>query len=162
MHSPSPTVLALIIADAVVSDAATGKHYIAGTFQTLAAVEFPAVLPGFAIYLAVTEGHGMVALELLFSARGPEDYRRRQRQLREGFEQLTMPDDVWDRALFVQAALSVAGEHRGVALPDLLIAATAERHRVTVLHYDHDYDLIAAVTGQPVQWIVPAGTADGD
>jgi uncharacterized protein DUF6941 len=64
MRSPPPTILALIIADAVVSDAATGKHYIAGTFQTLAAVEFPAVLPGFALYLAVTEGHGTVALEL--------------------------------------------------------------------------------------------------
>jgi predicted nucleic acid-binding protein len=48
---------------------------------------------------------------------------------------------------------------RGVKLPDLLVAATAERHDVTVLHYDHDFDLIADVTGQRVEWIVPRGRA---
>jgi len=42
-----------------------------------------------------------------------------------------------------------------------LIAATAERHSVTVLHYDHGYDLMASVTGQEVRWVVPRGTADG-
>ena len=37
-------------------------------------------------------------------------------------------------------------------------------HRITsteaaglvVLHYDHDFDLIASVTGQPVEWIATA------
>lgn len=103
---------------------------------------------------------GMVELEVLFSARSPDDYARRQRQLHDGFEQLAMPDEVWHRALEVQAVLATRSEHRGAALPDLLIAATAERHRVTVLHYDHEYDLIASVTGQEVRWIVPRGTAD--
>ena len=64
------------------------------------------------------------------------------------------------RALEVQAALATHSEHRGAALPDLLIAATAERHRVTVLHYDHEYDLIASVTGQETRWVVPRGTAE--
>lgn len=103
---------------------------------------------------------GMVELEVLFSARSPVDYVRRQRQLRDGFEQLAMPDEVWQRALEVQASLATRSEHRGAALPDLLIAATAERHRLTVLHYDHEYDLIASVSGQEVHWIVPRGTAD--
>ncbi|MGP7997281.1 MAG: hypothetical protein ACLPKI_08170 [Streptosporangiaceae bacterium] len=44
------------------------------------------------------------------------------------------------------------------ASPDLLIAAVAERERVTVLHYDSDCELIAHVTGQPVTWVVPRGT----
>ncbi len=103
---------------------------------------------------------GMVELEVLFSARSPDDYVRRQRQLHDGFEQLAMPDEVFQRALEIQAALATGSGHRGAALPDLLIAATAERHRVTMLHYDHEYDLIASVTGQPMQWIVPRGTAD--
>jgi predicted nucleic acid-binding protein len=47
---------------------------------------------------------------------------------------------------------------RAVGFPDLLIAAVAGRERVTVLHYDSDFDLIARVTGQPVQWVVPRGT----
>jgi len=47
---------------------------------------------------------------------------------------------------------------RAVGLPDLLVAAVAERHRVTVLHYDRDYDLITAVTGQPTSWVVAPGS----
>jgi len=39
---------------------------------------------------------------------------------------------------------------RAVGLPYVPIAAVAERERVTVLHYDGDYELIAQVTGQPV------------
>ena len=45
-------------------------------------------------------------------------------------------------------------------IPDLLIAAAAEAERLTVLHYDHDLDKIAKVTGQPCQWVVPAGSID--
>jgi hypothetical protein len=45
-----------------------------------------------------------------------------------------------------------------VGFPDLLIAAVAERERVTVLHYDSDFDLTAEVTGQAMQWVVPRGT----
>jgi hypothetical protein len=56
------------------------------------------------------------------------------------------------------AALWRSGQARVVGLPGLLIAAVAERERVTVLRYDSDYDLIAAVTGQPLQWVVPRGT----
>jgi predicted nucleic acid-binding protein len=46
------------------------------------------------------------------------------------------------------------------AMPALLIAAAAEAQGCTVLHYDHDFDLLAGVTSQPVQWVVPPGTAD--
>jgi hypothetical protein len=38
------------------------------------------------------------------------------------------------------------------------IAACAERHNATVIHYDSDYEVIAEVTGQPVDWVVPRGT----
>ena len=103
---------------------------------------------------------GMVELEVLYSARTPDDYARRRRQLRDGFESLAMPDEVWERALEVQSTLAARSAHRGAGLPDLLIAATAERHNVTVLHYDHEYDLIASVTRQAVRWILPRGTAD--
>jgi predicted nucleic acid-binding protein len=103
---------------------------------------------------------GMVELEVLFSSRSSKDYSRRQRQLRDGFESLVMPSEVWQRALEVQADLARRSAHRGAALPDLLIAATAERHGVTVLHYDHEYEFIASVTGQPVEWVFQRGTAD--
>jgi len=58
---------------------------------------------------------GMVELEVLYSARSPDDYPRRQYQLRYGFEQLAMPDEIWQRALEVQALLArrvrTAGPH---------------------------------------------------
>ena len=44
--------------------------------------------------------------------------------------------------------------------PDLLIAATAERAGLVVLHYDEDYDRAAAVTGQGAEWIAPRGSVD--
>ncbi len=65
--------------------------------------------------------------------------------------------EVMDRAMEVQHHLAKRGQHR-LPLPDLIIAAKAEVHGATVLHHDHDYDLIGAVTDQPTQWIVPRGT----
>jgi predicted nucleic acid-binding protein len=41
-----------------------------------------------------------------------------------------------------------------------LIAAAAEESGLTVLHYDVDFDLIARVTGQRCEWMVPEGTID--
>jgi len=59
---------------------------------------------------------------------------------------------VMDRALAVHRLLVGASRHRHFRLPDLIIAATAELHGATVLHYDADYDRIAAVTDQPTEW----------
>ena len=55
-------------------------------------------------------------------------------------------------------ALVERGQHRSVGVADLLLAATAEIERLTVLHYDADFDLIAEITGQPTEWIVPRGS----
>lgn len=67
-------------------------------------------------------------------------------------------DPVTNRARQVQRELAQRGQHRGPGVPDLLVAATAEVHGAVVVHYDHDFDIIAAVTDQPVEWIVPPGT----
>lgn len=56
-----------------------------------------------------------------------------------------------ERALVVQRLLAERGQHRAPSIPDLLIAATAERTGRTVLHVDKDFDLIAAITGQHVE-----------
>jgi predicted nucleic acid-binding protein len=59
----------------------------------------------------------------------------------------------------MQGMLWRRGRVRAVGFPDLLIAAVAERERVTLLHYDSDYGFIAEVTGQQMRWVVPRGTA---
>jgi predicted nucleic acid-binding protein len=100
----------------------------------------------------------VVDLEVLYSARAPASYGATRADRAMALELLAIEQPVFDRAVDVQAALAERGEHRGASLPDLVIAATAERAGVTVLHYDADYDLIASVTGQPVDWVVPRGS----
>lgn len=78
---------------------------------------------------------------------------------RDALEYLNTPDAVWDRAWEVQELLTDNGLHRSVKVPDLIIAAIAEHHGVSIMHYDHDFERIAAITQQPVDWVVPAGTA---
>jgi predicted nucleic acid-binding protein len=58
------------------------------------------------------------------------------------------------RAWQVQAILAGHAKHRGVGVPDLLVAACAERLGLTVIHCDADFDLIGEVTGQPMRWAV--------
>lgn len=56
-----------------------------------------------------------------------------------------------DRALEVQTLLADRGRHRAPSVPDLVVAATAELAGLTVLHLDKDFDLIAEITGQPIE-----------
>jgi predicted nucleic acid-binding protein len=56
-----------------------------------------------------------------------------------------------DRALEVQLLLADRGQHRAPSIPDLLIAATAEKTGLTVLAEAKDFTIIAAITGQPIE-----------
>ncbi len=97
-------------------------------------------------------------LEIGYSARSGEE-------LREGLRTpplASMPVEyltpaIEDRAVEVQALLADRGEHRAPAVPDLLIAATAELVGLTVLHLDKDFELIASTTGQVVERLELAG-----
>jgi predicted nucleic acid-binding protein len=64
-------------------------------------------------------------------------------------EYLTAP--IENRAVEIQAVLADRGQHRAPAIPDLIIAATAELAGLTILHLDKDFELIADVTGQPAE-----------
>jgi predicted nucleic acid-binding protein len=56
-----------------------------------------------------------------------------------------------DRSVEVLTLLADRGQHRAPSVPDLIIAATAELARLTVLHLDKDFEIIADVTGQPLE-----------
>lgn len=98
----------------------------------------------------------IIALELLYSTRGPADYETRWTHL-ASLVWLPVDAEVSRMALDLQRRLARRGQH-GRPIPDLLIAATALVHDATVLHYDKDFDLIAEVTRQPSRWIIPRGT----
>jgi predicted nucleic acid-binding protein len=101
---------------------------------------------------------GISDLEIGYSARSAVEWDRLLDAL-EVFELVETTADHLVRARQVQRLL--ASKHqRGRKIPDLLIAAAAESRSLTVLHYDADFDLIASVTGQPCDWVVPAGSVD--
>lgn len=101
---------------------------------------------------------GVIEFELGWATRSGAEFDQVRADRNEGYEWLATRDEDWHRALDVQGALWRSGHVRAVGFPDLLVAAVAEREHVTLLHYDSDYDLIAKVTRQSVQWVVPRGS----
>jgi predicted nucleic acid-binding protein len=62
-----------------------------------------------------------------------------------------------ERAMEVLTLLADRGQHRGPSVPDLIVSAAAELGGLTVLHLDKDFDLIAEVTGQPMERLTITG-----
>jgi predicted nucleic acid-binding protein len=99
----------------------------------------------------------MTAMEYLNNAPDPKGYEVLWGAL-HAQRWLDVTTQAMDRALEVHRELAATSQHRHFRLPDLIIAATAELGGATVLHYDADYDRIAEVTGQPVEWAAPKGS----
>ncbi|WP_343602326.1 PIN domain nuclease [Mycobacterium sp.] len=99
----------------------------------------------------------IIDAELIVSARSEREALEMSDE-RRALQWLPSPDEIWDRALANQLALVRHSKHRSVKLPDLIIAAVAHRHDATVLHYDHDYDVISTTTNQPTRWLVTPGS----
>src|SRR4051794_32691528 len=89
---------------------------------------------------------GISDLEVGYSARNAREWDR----LTGALDVLALVETTAEhvqRAKQVQRHLASKSQ-RGRKIPDLLIAAAAESERLTVLHYDQDFDKIAKVTGQ--------------
>jgi predicted nucleic acid-binding protein len=100
---------------------------------------------------------GIIDLEVLYGASSPRVYGAAVSGL-QGMPRAPVEDVCVSRALEVQATLASRSQHRGLSIPDLLIAACAEVNGLTVLHYDADFERISAVTDQPTRWVVPRGS----
>lgn len=101
---------------------------------------------------------GISDLEIGYSARNGAGWDRLAEAL-QAFELIETSANHLRRAKQVQRLLA-AKHQRGRRVPDLLIAAAAESRGLAVLHYDADFDRIAAITGQSCEWVVPAGSVD--
>ena len=91
-------------------------------------------------------------LEVGYSARSGEELRAALRRP----PLAAMPVEyqtpaIEDRAVEVRTLLADRGQHRTPSIPDLIIAATAELAGLTILHLDKDFEVIAAITGQPLE-----------
>jgi hypothetical protein len=99
----------------------------------------------------------IIDLEVLFSARNGEDHEKIRQRRSLAYVSVPFTEEILQRAIAIQGELAKTGRHR-VPIPDLLIAATGETAGLTILHYDSDFELIASITGQPVEWVVPRGS----
>ena len=97
-------------------------------------------------------------LEAGYSARTDRDHSDDLHGLL-GLPRFAIDESVEARALTGQSRLAASAHHR---LPpmDLMIAAIADRYGLGVLHYDHDYDVIAQHTDLDFDsvWLAPRGS----
>lgn len=94
-------------------------------------------------------------LEFFYSARSAADRAQGIEDMRLLFGWVPVDDRAYDRAWQVQEALTKRGQHRSAGAVDLVVAATAELQGLTLLHCDRDFECIAMVTGQALQWYGP-------
>jgi predicted nucleic acid-binding protein len=122
--------------------------------EAVAVVVEPLILDGALATCRLTD------LEQLFSARSGAEHREWREEIELRFGRVPIDRRMLDRALEVQGLLADRGQHRGANVIDLVVAAAAENASLTLLHYDSDFDLIANVTGQLTEWVVPRGSID--
>lgn len=100
-----------------------------------------------------------IELEVLYSCRSPTEYDQLRRSRNLIYHNAPLDADLGRLALSLQSDLAAAGQLRAVGPMDLIIAATAITHDLTVLHYDHDYEILAQTTPDLAQqWVAPRGS----
>ena len=104
----------------------------------------------------------VVELEFLYSARSLADRLEKKRLLRTVFGWVPMAERAFERAEAVQQMMTEVGKHRSAGPVDLLIAATAEQARLTVLCDHRDFDVVASITRQPVKVVTDLKTHEPD
>jgi predicted nucleic acid-binding protein len=95
--------------------------------------------------------------EALYSARSMEEYEQIRADRRIAYEYLPTDDEHWQRAFAAQRDLARTGRHRAVGIADLLTAVLAAEHRVTVLHFDADFDTASEVIEFEHRWVAARG-----
>ena len=139
--------------------AAAGQLYLIDT-SAHARVQHPAVRDIIAGLIADKAAATAVTVDLEagYSGRDLSDVRAIAERRRSLYAVLPVSEAIAQRARDVQVGMAARGLHRAAGVIDLLTAAVAEYHGAVLLHYDADFEHIAAVTGQAHKWIVPRGT----
>lgn len=96
--------------------------------------------------------------EALSSARSPAEYAQQWSDRRLAYEYLPTDDEHWQLALDAQRDLAQQGRHRAVGMSDLLVCVLAQSHRLTVIHYDADFEIAAEVLAVEQRWVAPRGS----
>lgn len=128
--------------------------------SVLARLDKPVVAAALMPFLGQLATCSTVLLELGWSATSSQHYAQMMDDL-SWYQLVEINQDCLTLALDLQRKLVAQGHHRGPGVADLVLAATAITHSAVVLHYDHDFDLIAEIAPQfSHRWIVPRGSVD--
>ena len=98
----------------------------------------------------------IVDLEVLYSTRSSSDFEEVLVE-RQSLDEAPITQEVMHAAIELQRALARVGHHR-LAIPDVIISAAARASDLIVLHYDSDFERLAAVGGADHEWVVPRGS----
>lgn len=96
--------------------------------------------------------------EALCRAGSPALYEQVRADRWAAYEYVPTDDEHWSQAFDAQCALARTGQHRAVGIADLLTCVLAAEHRLTVVHYDADFELAATVVNFGHRWVAPRGS----
>jgi predicted nucleic acid-binding protein len=96
--------------------------------------------------------------EALYSAGSLAEYEQIRADRKAAFEYLPTDEEHWQQAFRGQRELARTGRHRSVGIADLLTGVLAVEHRLTLVHYDADFETAAEVLDFEHRWIAPRGT----
>ncbi|GAA2690738.1 PIN domain nuclease [Actinoplanes palleronii] len=100
----------------------------------------------------------LTELEIFYTAQSADHRKQLVSTIRQRYHWALVPESAFPRAAAVQELLTERGAQRSAGPVDLLVAATAEAHGMTILHYDRDFEQVARVTGQATRWIAEPGS----
>lgn len=84
-------------------------------------------------------------------------YSAVEAELRDTCVVATIPDNIWDLTAVIRRELVPYGVHQGLSVADLLVAATAIRLKLEVLHEDGDFETVARHVPELRQRRISAG-----
>jgi predicted nucleic acid-binding protein len=77
-----------------------------------------------------------------------KEYAETETSLTDTYVPVTIPDGVWDLSAAIRHELAPRSAHQGLSVADLVVAATAIKLKLTVLHEDADYETVGRFVPQ--------------
>jgi predicted nucleic acid-binding protein len=88
-------------------------------------------------------------------------YERVEQELTKTYPRVPVPDDVWEIVTSMRRELAKHSTHQALSVADYLVAATAVKRNLTVLHEDRDFETAARlIPTVRHQWITSAPVTD--
>ena len=111
-----------------------------------------------------TVSRGLVAIcepviaETLMIANAKK-YAEQEEAINSAYLPVAIPADIWSLVAVIRRELATHSAHQGLSVADLVVAATAIRLKLTVLHEDADFDTVARFVPELQQHRISAGPA---